>query len=490
MKKFYSIAALAALLLTELPTPTYAVEAGDSFKDTESGVQFQVISVGRQTCKVIKLSGYSAKYTGDIAIPSYVTYDDVEFKVVEIAASAFSSSTCTSISVPETVSVIRESAFGSSRKLETLTLSEGLDTIESRCFYYCSELPSINIPASVRSIGSRPFDSCSKLTNITVSEGSTKFQGHDGMLLTIEGDTILAYGQGLEATSFTAPEGVTTIGAYAMQGNTKLTELTLPDGVVETMDYSFDGCTKLTSINLGNTLEVLGGYTFQKAAISEITLPESLRVIGGNAFMQTTALQSIVIPDRVDSIGSYAIYNNSSLTSVTLGRNLRVMDAQVFGRSDKITEVISLNPVPPTTTKTQFSNTALSQATLKVPAGSAEAYEASTGFSGFSSVVEFDLATSLTLDKETETMPMGETMRLHATMEPETAYQYADWSSSNEDVATVDNLGYVTAVGDGTAVITCSTMDGRSALSTSAMPPVLLSALPTAICKFQPSARP
>ena len=60
------------------------------------------------------------------------------------------------------------------------------------------------------------------------------------------------------------------------------------------------------------------------------------------------------------------------------------------------------------------------------------------------------------LDKKTISLTAkGEQETLTATVEPEGADQSVTWSSSNEEVATVEN-GTVTAVGHGTATITAT----------------------------------
>ena len=65
------------------------------------------------------------------------------------------------------------------------------------------------------------------------------------------------------------------------------------------------------------------------------------------------------------------------------------------------------------------------------------------------------------LNKSELTLAVGQTEQLIATIEPENATnKNVSWSSSNEEVATVDEDGTVRAVGAGTATITVTTEDG------------------------------
>ncbi len=70
--------------------------------------------------------------------------------------------------------------------------------------------------------------------------------------------------------------------------------------------------------------------------------------------------------------------------------------------------------------------------------------------------------TGISLDKTTLSLYVGENQTLTATVQPENAAnKNVTWSSSAENVATVDTKGKVTAVGAGTAQITVTTEDGN-----------------------------
>lgn len=70
--------------------------------------------------------------------------------------------------------------------------------------------------------------------------------------------------------------------------------------------------------------------------------------------------------------------------------------------------------------------------------------------------------TSVTIDAADAVQWVGQTLQLTATVEPEDAYAIVNWSSGNEEVATVDADGLVTFVGEGEVDITAvSAMDGK-----------------------------
>ncbi|MDO4809700.1 MAG: Ig-like domain-containing protein [Eubacteriales bacterium] len=74
--------------------------------------------------------------------------------------------------------------------------------------------------------------------------------------------------------------------------------------------------------------------------------------------------------------------------------------------------------------------------------------------------------TSVSLDKTEVTIEVGEEVKLIATVAPDNATDKSvTWSSSDTDVATVDNKGKVHAVALGDATITVTTVDGNKTAS-------------------------
>ncbi|MCR5204743.1 MAG: Ig-like domain-containing protein [Lachnospiraceae bacterium] len=69
--------------------------------------------------------------------------------------------------------------------------------------------------------------------------------------------------------------------------------------------------------------------------------------------------------------------------------------------------------------------------------------------------------TGLELDKESAPLMVGETLQLIATVTPSNASdKELEWSSTNPDVATVDEDGKVTGIAGGYTIIKCTSLDG------------------------------
>lgn len=74
--------------------------------------------------------------------------------------------------------------------------------------------------------------------------------------------------------------------------------------------------------------------------------------------------------------------------------------------------------------------------------------------------------TGVSLDKASASMKVGESLRLKASVLPENATNKSvTWKSSDEQVASVDNTGLVTAIADGAATIFVTTNDGKKTAS-------------------------
>lgn len=74
--------------------------------------------------------------------------------------------------------------------------------------------------------------------------------------------------------------------------------------------------------------------------------------------------------------------------------------------------------------------------------------------------------TSVSVTPANASIHDGETVTLTATVLPENAYdRTVTWTSSNQDIATVDANGVVTGKGNGTATITATTVNGLTATS-------------------------
>lgn len=72
---------------------------------------------------------------------------------------------------------------------------------------------------------------------------------------------------------------------------------------------------------------------------------------------------------------------------------------------------------------------------------------------------KYSTPTALEVSPRTNNLEVGGTRNLTAVVQPSSAKQTVSWSSSDDEIATIDNNGKVTAVSAGTATITVTSTE-------------------------------
>ena len=199
-------------------------------------------------------------------------------------------------------------------------------TIKKYAFYYGKSLTSITMPNTITSIGDSAFGNCSELTSVTISNSVTNIASYafsgckckiiwDNPTITIIGTYAFS---GYQGTSITIPDSVTSISDYAFNDCSSLTSIIIPNSVISIGDNAFYKCSSLRNVTMQDSVINMGDYVFYYCnSLTSIIIPTSLTRIGDYEFYNCNNLASIVIPDTVTNIGSYAFYNCSNIKSVT-----------------------------------------------------------------------------------------------------------------------------------------------------------------------------
>ena len=313
------------------------------------GIYYNLIT----KAKIAEVTSNPNKYSGEVVIPSSVTYEGVECSVSGIGNGAFQDCTdLTSVTIPNSVTSIDYYAFYECTSLTSITIPNSVTSIGDYAFYGCTSLTSITIPNSVTTIGEQAFASCSSLTSINI------------------------------------PNSVTSIGSSVFSHCTGLTSITIPNSVTS-IDYgAFASCTRLTSITIPNSVTSIGNYAFRNcSSLTSITIPNSVTSINNYAFENCTSLTSITIPNSVTSIGYYAFYKCTSLTSITIGSGVKNIYRYAFGYCPELTDVYCYAVNVPQTVTSSFDDSKVEYATLHVPDESLQAYKETEPWSNFGTIV-------------------------------------------------------------------------------------------------------
>ena len=144
------------------------------------------------------------------------------------------------------------------------------------------DIQSVFIPA-VEKIGGWAFANCKKLNKVTISEGVKEI--YSGAFLRCE-----------NLKEVIIPNSVTVIGSMAFS-ECGISEMTIPDSVKTIRSGAFCGCQNLTGLTFSEGVEVIGSQAFCDCEkLTELALPDSVKEIGLDAFMNC-GIKSVTLPD-------------------------------------------------------------------------------------------------------------------------------------------------------------------------------------------------
>lgn len=309
-------------------------------------------------------------------------------------------------------------AFADCEKITAVAVPAGVISIGKKAFYNCDSVSAVTIPDSVNYIGDEAFFNCKSLTAISVSENNKRYKSIKGDLYSASGAVLLQYAVGKKDKKFTVPNGLKKIESGAFfgvsasiteiyyNGNVNdwaqldgvreltagnsldknlyvngellteavfdatakineaafytckpLTRIVIGSNVKSVEKEAFSRCGNLGTVTIDNGLTEIGSEAFYGCAMTSVTVPESVRNLGGGAFNQCRKLtqakiegeksslgtwmgnetfagcdllESVVIGDGVKNIGDKAFERCGSLKTITLPDSVLYIETQAF----------------------------------------------------------------------------------------------------------------------------------------------------------------
>lgn len=386
------------------------------------------------------------------------------------------------ITIPQNIKIIGSGAFAASG-LKELTIPDTVEDMDVfSTFANCKALREVTFPDSVKEIGMLTFEGCTSLQKVNM-------------------------------------DGVRKLGMECFKDCVSLTNMKLPDTLASVEIKVFSGCKNLHRVYMPPSLQTfpsdqyVGVYDVFQNTSSDLLVyvvkgSPGERYAFNNADKFGWSYKVIENESQIDSVsdGNFPLVDMGKKAKLTgafrLGSSLNVdevlsgseYDKFKMAAGDKAVRVYNISISPKESIIPENM-----ELTLGIPKGikneDAKLYGLDEGSArelnairlsetlkvninkpGYFAVIGAQensggptgpvLPESVTLNKEKATIKVGELLNLTTTVHPENADDKSiTWSSSKESIATV-NKGKVEGKSEGTATITATTHNGKSASCT------------------------
>ena len=336
-------------------------------------------------------------------------------------------------------------AFSGCWNLEPITIPNSVTSIGSYAFSDCWSFETITIPNSVNNIGYGAFSSCINLISINVAGNHPNYSSVDGVLFNKSQTTLIYYPSGKQDDSYIIPNDVTDIADRAFYYSS-LTSVKIPNSVTAIGNNAFNNLpiTEVTvewnspisisnnvfssnvfNVNRFATLNVPSGtenlyanargwmffdipgattnpggqcgdflaWEYDRNGTLTITYTGS----GGNSDMWnfdnssnnappwsgfSSQIHTVLLPNNLASIGSYAFYGMSLLESLNIPGSVTFIGSCAFEYTVLLSITVNWNS-PIQVHASAFTGVEQSLTTLHVPPGAQSAYRSADVWSDF-----------------------------------------------------------------------------------------------------------
>lgn len=194
---------------------------------------------------------------------------------------------------------VSDNAFRGS-PVEEITFPEGVTEIVS--FKGASKLRKIVLPSTAEEIDTLELSSLPEFECIEASEGG-KLTVSGGALFTSDGKTLVyAFDCGEE---YAVPEGTEHIGEYAFF-NKEIRSVSFPSTLKTIENRAFAECKKLLYVKIPSSVTEIGKSAFYNSGLIEAEFDEGVENIGSQAF-RSTNIAEISLPNSVKTVGGYFV---------------------------------------------------------------------------------------------------------------------------------------------------------------------------------------
>lgn len=296
------------------------------------------------------------------------------------------------VTLPDGVVTLADDLFERDSDLSEVILPEGLVKIGERAFWNIPLLQQVTLPSSLREVGRHAFAYCTGLSRF---QGSSSLIRDERSLVDASGTLVAVAGAAL--TDYTVPPSAIVLGSGILVGLQDLQSITFTDELQNLYSDSISDCRKLEFFyGTGATEDHHGLVLYEDYLVlttqvmpREYTVPDNVRRIFWNVFMNNTSTEHLVIPDAVYYIGNYCFSGMTNLHTLQLPASLEEVGDQAFRYCRSLEHLYLRSSVPPVYPKdTESSYFGHNGLVIHVPEGAEMYYKSATGWADYTRYIQ------------------------------------------------------------------------------------------------------
>lgn len=266
----------------------------------------------------------------------------------------FNCSNLRKIILPSSIKCIDELAFNNCKSLQSISIPESVTSIGEKAFENCDSITTLTVPKNVTYIAITALKSCFSLISINVDPNNQYYSSVNGILFNKDKSEIVQVPGGSPITNYNISREIKNIKTDAFDGVLSLVSLTVDNdnenysaenGILfnkdKTVLIKMPASSPYTDYAIPQTVNKINNNAFKYCKkLESVSLPDNLQTMELGAFANCPSLLSIDIPNSVTKINFYAFQDCWNLNSVKLPSNITELSNAVFARCYKLKSII------------------------------------------------------------------------------------------------------------------------------------------------------
>ena len=318
-------------------------------------------------------------------VPAYICYKMSQLDTIVLPPSVkslgeYSFYYCTnlkSINLPVTQKTIPSNFLAGCSSLESIELPETLININNGAFYYCKKLSNINFPEGLQNIYAEAFRYCN-FDSITIPStvtyiGNRAFQDNPLTSVTwLPADCSIQ--SSTDAPFYGSPSTITSV--------------TFGEQVVKIPNYLCYKMTQLDTVVLPQNLQTIGNYAFcYCSALKGVEIPESVSLVAKNSFEYCTALKRFAFPEGITTVATEVLDGCTALEEVFIPASVTTINSNAFYNCSKLMAIHNNAITPQTINENIVYNVNKHTCILYVPIDYIDLYRTKAVWCDFDNII-------------------------------------------------------------------------------------------------------